>query len=448
MNFFEKYDWAALNVQGSGSSLETSSSHGASVGGEVVPASGDREKIISQYHNILCPQKDYPAFIDKYIALPIMQRLSGIGLLCGSDWTKLFCNRFYYSRLDHSKGVALIIWHFTHDRAQTIAGLLHDISTPVFSHVSDFRKGDALTQTATEAPTAQMIRKDAELMNLLAEDGLTAEQVEDYHIYPVADNEIPQLSADRLEYMFPSGMALNGSWTMEEIRKVYDDLEVLSGENGVAELGFKTVETAELYCERFCLIGHILQLNEDKLTLQMLGEIMNLAERLGVLSEDDFMSLSESQVIEKLEEVLSAPALIGQDEDSRVKHGNDRCNRGNDKAYKDNVKLKRMYNTFRQMTKIEHTELALPEDQYFCVNLKVKQRFINPLVISTGSITEGDTLCTAGGSAGSSSAGGTGTPADCTAKGVRLSQVSQKSAKIIEDFKKFSDTPYGCVKLI
>ena len=80
-----------------------------------------------------------------------------------------------------------------------------------------------------------------------------------------------------------------------------------------------------------------------------------------------------------------------------------------------------MYNTFRQMTKIEHTELALPEDQYFCVNLKVKQRFINPLVISTGS---------------------------STAKGVRLSQVSQKSAKIIEDFKKFSDTPYGCVKLI
>jgi len=442
MNFFEKYDWAALNVQGAGSlrgdgnlagaasahgagsSLETSSSHGASVGGEVVSASGDREKIISQYHNILCPQKDYPAFIDKYIALPIMQRLSGIGLLCGSDWTKLFCNRFYYSRLDHSKGVALIIWHFTHDRAQTIAGLLHDISTPVFSHVSDFRKGDALTQTATEAPTAQMIRKDAELMILLAEDGLTAEQVEDYHIYPVADNEIPQLSADRLEYMFPSGMALNGSWSMEEIRKVYDDLEILHGEDGVEELGFKTVEIAELYCERFCLIGHILQLNEDKLSLHMLGQIMNLAEKLGVLSEDDFMSLSENQVIEKLEEF---------------------CRVSFAESASAEIRLSRLYKTFRNMTKIEHTSLPLPEDQYFCVNLKVKQRFINPLVISTGSITARDTPCTAGGTGGTR---GTGSPADCTARGVRLSQVSQKSAKIIEDFKKFSDTPYGCVKLI
>ena len=264
-----------------------------------------------------------------------------------------------------------------------------------------------------------MIRKNAELMNLLAEDGLTAEQVEDYHIYPIADNEIPQLSADRLEYMFPSGMALNDCWSMEEIQTVYRDLEVLRAEDGVEELGFKTVETAELYCEKFCMIGHILQLNEDKLTLQMLGEIMNLAERLGVLSEDDFMTLSENQVIAKLEEFCKAQGGVTSRDEK--------------------IKLCRLYKTFRQMTKIEHTELALPEDQYFCVNLKVKQRFINPLVISTGSITAGDTLCTAG---------GTGTPADCTTKGVRLSQVSQKSAKIIEDFKKFSDTPYGCVKLI
>ncbi len=179
------------------------------------------------------------------------------------------------------------------------------------------------------------------------------------------------------------------------------------------------------------MIGHILQLNEDKLTLQMLGEIMNLAERLGVLSEDDFMTLSESQVIEKLEGFCEAQKAGGT--------------KGCETLRGEESKLCRLYKTFRQMTKIEHTKQALPEDQYFCVSLKVKQRFINPLVISTGSITAGDTLCTA---RGNGRTGGTGTPADCTAKGVRLSQVSQKSAKIIEDFKKFSDTPYGCVKLI
>lgn len=366
MNFFDKYDWQAMLNR-----------HG--------PIDYD----ISEYFEILCPREDWPPFLDKYLKLPVLQRLAGVGLLCGTDWTPLYKNRFYYSRLDHSLGVALIVWHFTHDKAQTIAGLLHDISTPVFSHVSDFRKGDALTQTATEEPTARIIRGDEALGRLLAEDGLSPEQVEDYHIYPIADNEIPQLSADRLEYMFPSGMALDGSWTMEEIRSCYNDLTILKNEEGQDELGFKTLEIAELYCEHFCMIGHILQLNENKLTLQLLGQIMNLAEKAGVLSEKDFMTLNEKEVMEKLDSMITVAEPV------------------------ETTRLARLYKTFRSMTKIEHTKEPLPENEYFCVNLQVKQRYINPLVGSK-----------------------------------RLSEVSEKAHRIIEDFKAYSDSPYGCVKLV
>ena len=379
MNFFDKYDWETMLNQHA-------------------PVNYD----ISQYFEILCPREDYPPFLDRYIQLPVMERLSGVGLLCGTDWTPLYRNRFYYSRLDHSKGVALIVWHFTHDKAQTIAGLLHDISTPVFSHVSDFRKGDALTQTATEEPTARIIRGDAELGRLLAEDGLSAEQVEDYHIYPIADNEIPQLSADRLEYMFPSGMALDGSWTMEEIRLCYNDLTILKNEDGADELGFQTLEIAELYCEHFCMIGHILQLNENKLALHMLGQIMNMAEKAGILNETDFMTLSEKEVMEKLNRHCEAQPKQSIAED----------------------KLSRYYRTFRTMTKIEHTNQPLPESDYFCVNLKVKQRYINPLVVSTSPSTPLRDRST-----------------------TRLSDVSEKTRRIIDDFKSFSDTAYGCVKL-
>jgi len=375
MNYFDKYDWETMLNQHA-------------------PVKYD----ISEYFEILCPKSDWPDFLNRYIELPVMQRLKGIGLLCGTDWTALYHNRFYYSRLDHSIGVALIVWHFTHDKAQTIAGLLHDISTPVFSHVSDFRKGDALTQTATEEPTARIIRGDAALGRLLAEDGLTAKEVEDYHIYPIADNEIPQLSADRLEYMFPSGMALDGSWTMEEIRTCYNDLTILKNEDGFDELGFKTLETAELYCQHFCMIGHILQLNENKLALHMLGQIMNMAEKAGLLTESDFMTLSEKEVMERLYTVISTSST---------------------------TVLARMYKTFRTMTKIEHTQAPLGDD-YFCVNLKVKQRYINPLVVSKSSavVSTGST----------------------TINAVRLSEVSEKARRIIDDFKSYSDTPYGCAK--
>lgn len=373
-NFFEKYDWQTI-----------------------LSEYPQAEKLfnIEEYYKILSPE--FPKFLKKYIQLPILQRLSGIGLLCGTDWTSLYKNRFFYSRLDHSIGVALIIWNFTKDKTQTIAGLLHDVSTTVFSHVSDFRKGDALTQTSTEEPTTKMILSDSVLCNLLQQDGIDPKNVVDYHIYPIADNEIPSLSADRLEYMYPSGAALDGSWSLEEIAKTYNDLTILKNEENKDELGFKTVEIAELYCKKFCMIGHILQLNENKLSLQLLSQIMSKAVELNVLQEEDFMTLSESKILEKIESFISKKTLSLEEQ-----------------------KFATMYNTFRKMKKVEHTNQKLPEDEYFCVSLKVKQRYINPLVkVGTNS-----------------------------QQAKRLSEVSDFSNKLIKDFLSYEDTQYGCVKLL
>ena len=373
-NYFEKYDWQTILNEHS----QTEKSFN-----------------IEEYYKILSPE--FPKFLKKYIQLPILQRLSGIGLLCGTDWTSLYKNRFFYSRLDHSVGVALIIWNFTKDKTQTIAGLLHDVSTTVFSHVSDFRKGDALTQTSTEEPTTKMILSDSALCKLLESDGIEPKDVVDYHIYPIADNEIPSLSADRLEYMYPSGLALDGSWTFEEIAKTYNDLTILKNEENKDELGFKTIEMAELYCKKFCMIGHILQLNENKLSLQLLSQIMSKAVELDVLQEEDFMTLSESKIIEKIESFISKKTLSLEEQ-----------------------KFATMYNTFRKMTKVEHTSQKLPEDKYFCVSLKVKQRYINPLVkVGTNS-----------------------------QQAKRLSEVSDFANKLIKDFLEYEDTKFGCVRLI
>lgn len=366
MNYFDKFDWKTMMCLNAYSEYDT-----------------------KKYHKILEP--DAPEFLNKYLELPMMQRLKGIGLLCGTDWTKLYKNRFYYSRYDHSLGVALIVWHFTHDKAQTIAGLLHDVSTPVFSHVSDFRKGDALTQTATEAPNEDLIRQDKILISLLQQDGLSVEQVEDYHKYPVADNEIPQLSADRLEYMFPSGMALDGTFDLASIKTAYEDIEVLQNEEGLPELGFKTLEIAEDYTRRFCMIGHILQLNENKLTLHLLGQIMNLAVENKILPEEDFMTKSETEIMKKLDEF----SLRNHKSDSE--------------QY-----LNRLYKTYRTMTSIEHTNQPLSEKDYFSISLKVKQRYINPLVKNKG----------------------------------RIKDYSPLAKTIIQDFLTFEDTKFGNVRLV
>ena len=409
-NFFQAYDWDTMMKL------------------NPVPQDPAAFYDIKKYHAILSP--DYPKFLDRYLELPSLKRLAGVGLLCGTDWTKLYKNRFYYSRLDHSVGVALIIWHFTRDKAQTLAGLFHDISTPVFSHVSDFRKGDALTQTATEQDTKSLLHNDSELAELLAKDGLTAADIDDYHRYPVADNEIPQLSADRLEYMFPSGMALDGSWDLASIKTAYDDITVLKNEDGIDELGFKTLEIAEDYCRRFCMIGHILQLNENKLTLHMLGQIMNKAVELGVLNDSDFMTKSEREIMDTLDNMAQALRHRERSYEAGQKQSGGlflaslraamlRRAQGPQDGQEELEKLIQLYKTFRTMTKIEHTATQLDPAEYFCVSLKVKQRYINPLVQTAEKPT--------------------------AAK--RLSELSPQAARIINDFLAYSDTKYGCVRM-
>ena len=346
---------------------------------------------ISAYHAILSPE--FPDFLHDYIRLPILQRLGGVGLLCGTDWTKLYSNRFSYTRLDHSIGTALITWHFTHDKKQTLASLFHDCATPAFSHVSDFRAGDALRQESTEEKTWEILTFDQDVRKLVARDGINVCEIRDYHMYSVCDNEIPRLSSDRLEYMFPSAMALvdridsKTTWTMEDIKTTYENIRVLKNEDGADELGFLDAQVAEDYCLKFNDVGLLLLKNENKLTLSLLGKILNMAEEKKIVGETDFMTLSERRLIETFSEFEKAhPA-----DDFSV-----------------------LFRTFTNLTSIIRSGREVPG--CYCVHVDVKKRHINPLVQ--------------------------------TAQGTRrISDVSPRAKESIEHLLGFEDAPFGCVEL-
>lgn len=93
---------------------------------------------MDQLWKIYC--QEIPEFIKSLIQTPSMQRLKDVGMNCGVEYTNFafFQNIIPYSRYEHSIGVSLIVYHFTHDKKQTVAGLLHDIATPVFAHTIDF----------------------------------------------------------------------------------------------------------------------------------------------------------------------------------------------------------------------------------------------------------------------------------------------------------------------
>ncbi len=300
---------------------------------------------IKEYYRIL--SKEFPEFLYDYINTVEMKRIDGSSIVCGTDWTNLYHNKFYYTNLQHSIGVALIIWNFTKDKKQTLAGLFHDIATPAFKHCIDFMNGDYEKQESTEELTKQIVESSNQITQLLKRDEIKVEEVVDYHIYPIADNDTPKLSADRLEYTFMNGIFFEEVWDLETIKKIYGNIEILTNEEGVQELGFKNIEIAEEFVNLASKIWPKWIDNKDKLTMQFIADTVRKMNEHRLLQINDLYKYSEKEIIEKI----------------------------NNCGIKE---IEVAFKKFQNATKIyEGNEYV--QDKY-CISVNSKRRYINPLV--------------------------------------------------------------------
>lgn len=243
---------------------------------------------------------EIPEFLREFADTPPMRRLKAVGMNCGCEYTRFprFVNIGHYSRFDHSLGAALIVWHFTGSMAQALSALFHDVTTPVFAHVVDFLNGDHLRQESTEAGVAECLAESPEVTALLKTYGLTLDQISDYHQYPIADNDSPALSADRLEYTL--GNLLNyGFADRQEIKGFYDDLMVGEDERGCSELVFRTAATAAAFTQAALKNSHIYVADEDRFAMQALADLLRMALERGTVDLRDLWT-TEPLVIEKL----------------------------------------------------------------------------------------------------------------------------------------------------
>lgn len=332
---------------------------------------------LKRYYQIL--SKEIPDFIQEYAGVPAMLRLQGISMLPGTDWTNIFHNRFFNARLNHSIGVALIIWNFTKDKKQTLAGLAISWNSPAFSHVLDFIHGDYQKQESTEDLTRNMIENSPELRALLQRDQIEVEDICDYHKYPVADNDTPMLSADRLEYTFSDLLELN-LITLEQIESIYQDLTILYNEKQEIELGFKHEKEAEQFVEKANLLWKIISGgNEFNLVMQFWTDFLKKLADKHYITEADLYVLSEEQLVQKI------------------------------KQYEDKS-LVEVFQKFQESDTIGRSEE--PIEGSYCISITGKRRYINPLVVTQK-------------------------------ENKRITQVSKESKEIIESILQYKDTKYA-----
>lgn len=342
---------------------------------------------LKKYFNML--EKNFPEFLNDYINTKEMQRLSYISVSCGTIYSKLY-DLGYYSSLSHSIGVALIIWHFTHDKKQTLAGLFHDIATPVFKHTIDFLNGDYMKQETTEKLTAKIIKNSTQIRALLKRDKIRLKEVVDYHIYPIADNETPKLSADRLEYTMSNALIVYKCENLEKIREIYNSIDVLKEEieanktnetneenevkekneinkkneqneeskqnetsevdlaDNELELGFTDIKKAEEFVAISSKLSIKYRDDKTRYSMQFLADIVKKLNKEKKITKKDLYEKKESEIIELIE----------------------------------NSDCKEEFEKWENATKIITSKNKPTETQkdIYCVNQKAKIRYIDPLV--------------------------------------------------------------------
>ncbi|MEG0072968.1 MAG: hypothetical protein RR922_00650 [Clostridia bacterium] len=315
---------------------------------------------IQEYFEILAGNEGIPEFITKYLNTETMKRLKGVGHFCGIDYN-LFPShelKYWYSRYDHSIAVALIVWQLTKDKKETIVALLHDAGTPIFSHCVDYMYGDSEKQISSEKNLLDMIAKDQKLIEALELDKMEATDFKDITQYRILENEGPKLCADRLESVLCTNYIWNKLWTMKEIKEIYSAIQVGINENKNKEIAFNNEEVADKFYEGAYKYSFLLQQNENKLSMLLIGNILKETIDNGIITEKNMYKMTEKDFINTL-----------------MKH--------------EKSKALKMWNELTKITFVGRSDIVL--DGVECLHVKAKKRYVDPLVWKNGEYLRGKT---------------------------------------------------------
>jgi len=200
---------------------------------------------------------------------------------------------------DHSLVVAHMTWHFTHDKKETIMALLHDIGTPCFAHCIDFVFNDYTSQESSEKSIIEIIKNDNKMQKFLKEDNLSIKDLDNYSNFHILENKSPKLCTDRLDGILHTCYIWLHTHSLEQIKEVYDNMTILTNEEGNPEIGFSSINIAEKFVSMVYNYAKELQKNTDKFVMKYISEIGKLSvkrklislEELYIKKEEDLCSI-------------------------------------------------------------------------------------------------------------------------------------------------------------
>lgn len=183
-----------------------------------------------------------PIIIDLIRTYPL-RRLKGID-------TAGYSQAFYpngRTRYDHSIGVFLLLRKYDASIEEQIAGLIHDVSHYAFSHAVDYilKDGNIEKQDLQDRVFEHYVR-NSDVVKILKRYACDVDYVLEEKNFPLKENEIPDICADRIDYCLKDSIRL-GHRTLDEIKDLLSHLYT----HEQRDWYFDTVEYALKFAELF-----------------------------------------------------------------------------------------------------------------------------------------------------------------------------------------------------
>ncbi len=153
------------------------------------------------------------SIILELIKSPSLQRLKGISQGAHAPIffkiLKLPFSKCRVYRFEHSLGVFILLKIFGAPLEEQIAGLIHDLSIPVFSHSIDYAiKEGSETEHSFHDKIHEKFVKNTEIPQIIKKFGFKIDYILDDKNFPLKERPLPELCADRIDYSIRDGGCL------------------------------------------------------------------------------------------------------------------------------------------------------------------------------------------------------------------------------------------------
>jgi len=128
-----------------------------------------------------------------------------------------------YTRYEHCVGVWALLRMYGASLEEQVAGLLHDTSHTVFSHVGDVLFKHKSMLFSYQDTIHQWYLQHQNIDSLLADYNIPFDAICNHHKHSMLEQNLPDICADRLEYNLHAGILTN-MLTADDIKIILNDL--------------------------------------------------------------------------------------------------------------------------------------------------------------------------------------------------------------------------------